>query len=537
MLDAGRAALAAGRWADARAAFEAALASEPHPHALDGLGEVMWWLGEPHRSNELREQAYARFRRAGDAAAAVLAALGIAVTYESNFGNGPAANGWVARASRLLTGDDDPLAPWVWATRAYVTADLPTAIGTYEKALTAARTAGDVDLELSCLSGLGERLVMSGDVAAGLSLIDEAMAGTLGGECTRLDTVVFTSCDMLVACDLAHDLERATRWCQVADRFIRDYGCPFLSARCRTIYGGLLVTTGRWAEGERELSAAIGMSEGAGPAVAADAYARMADLRLRQGRIEEATSLLDRYEDQTRALLAAAAVRLARGDTTGAVTLLQRRLAQTAEGNIGSAPALALLVRASLALGEVEAARQAAARLVRLAGDQRSAYAGALAAAAMGHVRLALDDADGCRTWWETALRRFVVLGMPYDAARARLDLARLHALRRPDVAIGEAEAALATFERIGAAVDADAAAALLRSLGLAPRSGRRGAGDLTGRERQVLQLVGLGLSNPEIAARLHISRKTAAHHVSSVLTKLGVRNRTEAVAHLRPDA
>jgi DNA-binding NarL/FixJ family response regulator len=123
---------------------------------------------------------------------------------------------------------------------------------------------------------------------------------------------------------------------------------------------------------------------------------------------------------------------------------------------------------------------------------------------------------------------------MPHDAARIRLDLARLYAGRRPEAAIGEAETALDTFERIGAVTDADSAAALLRSLGVAPRTGRRGVGVLTDRERQVLHLIGLGLSNPEIAARLHISRKTAAHHVSSVLTKLGVRNRTEAVAHLR---
>jgi DNA-binding NarL/FixJ family response regulator len=56
----------------------------------------------------------------------------------------------------------------------------------------------------------------------------------------------------------------------------------------------------------------------------------------------------------------------------------------------------------------------------------------------------------------------------------------------------------------------------------------------LTTRERDVLQLIAQGRSNPQIAATLGLSRKTTSNYVSAILTKLQVRNRAEAAARAR---
>jgi len=90
----------------------------------------------------------------------------------------------------------------------------------------------------------------------------------------------------------------------------------------------------------------------------------------------------------------------------------------------------------------------------------------------------------------------------------------------------------LSVFEDLGAGRDADAAAALMRDLGVkAARTGPKNVGRLTRREQEVLALLGEGLSNPEIAGRLFVSRKTVEHHVASILSKLGLRGRAEAAA------
>ena len=73
----------------------------------------------------------------------------------------------------------------------------------------AARAASDGDLELCALSARGSALVAMGRVKEGVALLDEAMAGSLGGEVDALDTVVMTSCQTIICCNRGGEFERA----------------------------------------------------------------------------------------------------------------------------------------------------------------------------------------------------------------------------------------------------------------------------------------------------------------------------------------
>jgi DNA-binding CsgD family transcriptional regulator len=246
--------------------------------------------------------------------------------------------------------------------------------------------------------------------------------------------------------------------------------------------------------------------------------------------LEEAEQLLRGYEDLPEAVKAMVGLHLARGQTALAAARLHRRLNEIGRENLVAVPLLAQLVEVQLAQQDLRGAAETADSLAVIAARSGLARAEAEAALALGSVRAGAADASA-RQHLDRGLGLFVRLRMPHAAGRVHLALARTLAETDPDTAVEEARQALRAFEDLGATRDADQAAAFLRSLGVAGRTGPKLVGELSKREIEVLRLLGEGLTNAEIAARLYISTKTVATHVGNVFAKLQLRNRAEAAA------
>jgi DNA-binding CsgD family transcriptional regulator len=528
-----RAAFQRGEFAAARELYAAVLEDdERNAEALDGLGQALWFLCDIDTGIARREEAYAEFRRAGEVVRAAEIALWLVVEQALTLGNAVAAGGWLKRAQRLLA--DVPLCPAHAELEVRIgqgCADPEEARRHFERAVAIGRQLGELDAEVRALNQLGFQQVALGDLDGGMALLDETMAAAMGGEVKDPWAIGSTCCSMMFACERISDLQRAAQWSRVVLDFTeRRRFVPF-SPLCRSVYAGVLVSRGDWERGEAELLAALGAYRGFGRALAAYPLARLADLRVRQGRLEEAEQLIAGWEGHPEMRSITILLALERGDAASASARLDHELERLGEDSPFAAPLLPLLTRARLAQGDAAAAQAAAARFLRLARKLGPEHLVALAELTVAEVGLAGGD-EAAASHLEAAAELFLRLGMPFEEGLAHLGLARAFSARAPELAIAAAHTAIEIFERLGAARRADETAGVLRSLGASGRRAPKRPGELTERERDVLALLELGLSNKEIAARLFITPKTAAHHVSSILAKLDARTRAEAAAY-----
>jgi DNA-binding NarL/FixJ family response regulator/Tfp pilus assembly protein PilF len=537
LIEQGLAALRDGEAATARRVFEFALTEGESGEVLEGLAEALYLEREYVASAAHYERAFSVYRRERQSMAAGRAARTAAWITGNVLGDWAVRSGWLARARTILeqAGEDRPEHGWVLIIRAFSEPDAQVREALLREAIAVGRRFGDPDIEFLALAYLGGLLVMTDRVEEGLVLSDEALAAACAGELTELATVDEVFCGLFWACELVNDVPRADQWMRAAaERMQRS---NVVAAFCRAHYGGILTAAGRWQEAETELVQAVRHFDRGLSGRRAAAIIRLADLRVRQGRLEEAAQLLQGLEQHPDAVRTLAALHLARGDTALARELLERATqgldceVPTVGESSMVGPLLALLVDVYLEQGDLNDAERVARRLSRVAEAQRGPYLRAVAALARGQICVASGQGDA-RACLHEALEGFALAQLPMELARTRLELARAVSERSPEVAIAEAKAALEGFERLEAARHADAAGALLRSLGAPIRIGPKGIGALTKREAEVLQLLGVGFSNREIGDRLYISRKTVEHHVGNLLSKLGLRNRAEAAAY-----
>jgi DNA-binding CsgD family transcriptional regulator len=502
--------------------------------ALEARGEALYLDRQYAAAANCYERAYVVYRQERRFLDAGRAARTVSWITGNVLGDWAVQSGWLGRARSVLVevGEEGREHGWALILQAFAEPDPDAREVLLRDAIAIGRRLGDPDVEFEALVCLGGVFIVTGRVEEGLVLIDEALAAACAGELAEVATVDSIFCLFFWACELVNDVPRAEQWMRRAAELMRRH--QVAGAFCRAHYGGILTAAGRWDEAEAELVESTRLFDGGMPRAAA--LIRLADLRLRQGRLEEAAQLLDGLDTHPDAVRTVAGLHLAHGAPALARDLLERCTAGSdgAVPRVGETstigPLLALLVDADLAEGDVDGADRCAQRLGRLAEAQRGPYLTAVAALARGRVCVAKGrgDARGCL---HAALVGFAQAQLPMELAITRLELARAQA-HAPELAVAAARTALEAFERLDAARHADVAGALLRSLGAPVRTGPKGIGALTKREGEVLELIGAGLSNGEIGERLFITRKTVEHHVGNLLAKLGLRNRAQAAAY-----
>jgi LuxR family maltose regulon positive regulatory protein len=538
---AGWRALAEGDWLAARARFEEALATEETAEAFEGLGWAAYCLDEDPLTFEARERAFRLYRKQGDDAAAARVAAWLAVDWLEFRGRPAVANGWLQRAHRLL--DDLEPGPghgWLAVHEASIVVeeDTVTARRLAAQAVEIGRGFGVPELEMVGLGLEGVALVSEGDLDTGMRRLDEAVAAALGGEAEILVCVAWACCYLIAACEQVRDYDRAGEWCERVGEFCERHGIALPLSVCKAKYAGVLIWQGRWEEAEGTLrSAAEGLAASRPPLIG-DALVRLAELRRRQGRLDEAEELFARCEGKPLALLGRAAVALDRDRPSEAAELAERFLRAFPDRNRTERSAgLEIVVRARCALGEHEQAREALDQLDEIAARARTRPLRAAVLTAEATVVAAAGDHDAARRCLEDAIDLLGVSGAPFETAQARLDLGTvLAALGRHEPARREIEIAMTAFRGLGADRAGAQAEGLLVGLGEAEacRSSRSRDGPLarlSPREREVLGLVAEGLTNQDIARRLVISEHTVHRHMTNILRKLGLASRAAAAS------
>lgn len=440
------------------------------------------------------------------------------------------ATGWVARGGRVLEGSRRDSVEQAWlkmltALPQLFQGDIDVH-GSFVDAGEIAEHLADADASMFARLCCGYSLILQGQLAEGMALLDEVMVSVTADEVRPMLTGI-AYCQVITLCQAVFDMRRArewtealTRWCDAQPGLVPFRG-NCLIHRCE-----IFQLQGHWTEALD--SAREACERLAGPPawdVLGSAYYQLAEIQRLRGEFGDAeesyrrASLAGRDPEPGMSLL-----RLTQGRIDLALPAINRALGEAHDPGARSR-LLPACVEVMLEAEDVAAARVAADELAQIATQLNAPYLDALSAEASGAVLLADGDARGALTKLRTAQRSWLELEAPHQAARVRVLIGiACRELGDNSSAQLEFEGARDVLEKLAAAPDLDR---LARISGSSPP-----AGPLSRRESEILLLLATGKTNGAIASELFLSEKTVARHVSNIFAKLRVSSRAEATAY-----
>jgi class 3 adenylate cyclase len=458
-----RSAAARHAWRDAYTAYAGLDEEELTPADLERFADAAWWRGKLDEAIALRERAYAGFAAAGDGLSAARMALTLSSDH-SGRGAFAVSHGWLANAERLLEADPESaehaqLALTRGVNAMFAQGDLPAAIAQFERAIELAGRFGDRSTQALALAAKGRALVKSGESEQGLALLDEASATAVSGALQPHSTGL-VYCITISTCQDLGDYRRAAEWTEAANRWCDQLDVSGFPGACRIHRAEVMRLRGDLEAAEKVALAACEELHDFERAITAGGYYEVGEIRRRLGDFvaaEDAYRKANELGADPQPGLAL--LRLGEGKLDAAVAGITRSL-QDAEQPLARLRRLPAQVEIATAAGDLKTARTAAAELEEIVdsykiGGRRAAAFDATVQAASGRIKLAEGDADGAVLDLRRARDGWKGVGAPYETAQMRM-LLGIAFRRQGDehAARTELEAALATFERLGAKLD-----------------------------------------------------------------------------------
>jgi DNA-binding CsgD family transcriptional regulator len=374
---------------------------------------------------------------------------------------------------------------------------------------------------------------MRGRMADALPLYDRALAVTQA-EPALTDLRLLLQINKAVTLGDLDQYDGAIAVAREAQRLADQVGITVRRAQAHCSLGELLFHTGSWDDALTEVGVVQEVTKDPGVAccdhgVAAVISIHRGDMSAARRHLASAVPHAERIGNRVVGTLALARSEAfeqegALTDALGALTTFTDDAEEVDEVE----DLLADSVRLATKVGDTTAAQTLADRAVALASDSKIPHRQANALCCQG-----LVDRDPVRLL--RAAERYD------DARRPLLGAKALEAAAEAFVGQGDRDPARAAFSRavdlytsLGATRDVNRLQARFRAHGIrrAPRvkhrRARRGWDSLTPAEAKIAALVAQGMTNPQIAARLFLSPRTVATHVSHILGKLDVRSRID---------